>query len=318
MQRYPISVLTGWIKGHQLAAFFIIAFAITWGLGFSYFAVYQGAYLFLPLGFVATCGPALAGIIISAACNTRPRQRSIKAPWIAFLVAWVVSTLVWLVFAGLGVLSGYDPAFDPSEQHSWPTAHRNSPVPGNRPGVDWPCCSTVPVPVLLFQCHRRGAWLAGICPAQAAGARQPLDRQPDSGSFLDTLAFLPLAVSRTSGADVGFLGFQWLPDRPIVGDHRVVLQPQQRQHPGSRHPPCGREHKRADSPYARLDHVSRAQGDCRLGDHPGRTDVEETALRAPGGIQRASYAPGLAVMINLFRGGPASAKTVALSSCLRS
>ena len=94
-----MSKLTGWIKGHQLTAFFVIAFAITWGLSFSYFAVYQGAYLFLPLGFVATCGPALAGIIISVVCNTQPRQRSSKAPRIAFLVAWVVSALVWLAHA---------------------------------------------------------------------------------------------------------------------------------------------------------------------------------------------------------------------------
>ena len=28
--------LTYWIKGHQITAFFIITFAITWGLGFSY------------------------------------------------------------------------------------------------------------------------------------------------------------------------------------------------------------------------------------------------------------------------------------------
>ncbi len=27
--------LTDWIKHHQIAAFFIITFAITWGLGFS-------------------------------------------------------------------------------------------------------------------------------------------------------------------------------------------------------------------------------------------------------------------------------------------
>lgn len=53
-------------------------------------------YLLLPLGFVATCGPALAGIIISAISNTQPRQGSRKAPWIAFLIAWVVSAPVWL------------------------------------------------------------------------------------------------------------------------------------------------------------------------------------------------------------------------------
>jgi len=90
--------LTGWIRQHQVAAFFLIAFAITWGLGFSYRAVYQGRFLLMPLGFVATCGPALAAILVSAATNTQPRRGSRKAPWIAFLIAWVVSALVWLVY----------------------------------------------------------------------------------------------------------------------------------------------------------------------------------------------------------------------------
>jgi membrane protease YdiL (CAAX protease family) len=88
--------LNNWIKHHQVAAFFILTFAITWGLGFSYIAFYKGMFLLLPLSFIATCGPALAGIIISAVSNTQPKQGSSKSPWIAFLIAWVVSALVWL------------------------------------------------------------------------------------------------------------------------------------------------------------------------------------------------------------------------------
>ncbi len=87
--------LTDWIKRHQVVAFFIITFAITWGLGFSYGAVlYKGQFLLAPLVFVATCGPALAGIIITAISNTQPRQGTRKAFWIAFFMAWVVSALV--------------------------------------------------------------------------------------------------------------------------------------------------------------------------------------------------------------------------------
>ncbi len=90
--------LTNWIKHHQVAAFFTITFAITWGLGFSYDAVLkQGQYLLAPLMVVATCGPALAGIIISTVTNTQPRHGTRKAFWIAFCVAWVVSALVFLV-----------------------------------------------------------------------------------------------------------------------------------------------------------------------------------------------------------------------------
>ena len=89
--------LTDWIKQHQIVAFCGITFAISWGLGFSYDAVMnKGNSLLVPLAFVATCGPALAGIIVTAVSNTQPRQGSRKAFWIALFVAWVVSTLVFL------------------------------------------------------------------------------------------------------------------------------------------------------------------------------------------------------------------------------
>ena len=59
--------ITAWIKGHQVAAFYTLTFMITWGLGFSYGAVVKRSQrLFLPLVSIATCGPALAGVIISA------------------------------------------------------------------------------------------------------------------------------------------------------------------------------------------------------------------------------------------------------------
>ena len=89
--------LTNWIKTHQVIAFFVITFAITWGLGFSWGAVMKrNQYLLLPLAFVAVCGPGLAGIIISAVTNRQPRQGSHSAFWKAFLAAWLISELVYL------------------------------------------------------------------------------------------------------------------------------------------------------------------------------------------------------------------------------
>ena len=89
--------LTNWIKRHQIVAFFIITFAITWGLGFSYGALLnKGIYLLAPVAFIATCGPALAGIIISAVINTRPREGSKRTYGIAFIAAWGASSLVFL------------------------------------------------------------------------------------------------------------------------------------------------------------------------------------------------------------------------------
>ncbi len=102
--------LTDLIKKHQVTAFFIITFAITWGLGFAYTGFYKGMFFLLPLGFVATCGPALAGIIISAMSNTQPRQGSRKSRWIAFLLAWVMSSLVCVAHLTLFDHAPFSPA----------------------------------------------------------------------------------------------------------------------------------------------------------------------------------------------------------------
>jgi len=89
--------LTDWFQHHQVVAYFIITFTISWGLGFSWSAVMEHEqFLLLPLAFVTACSPGLAGIIISAVSNIQPKQGPRKAFWIAFFVAWFVSVLVCL------------------------------------------------------------------------------------------------------------------------------------------------------------------------------------------------------------------------------
>lgn len=88
--------LMHWIKGHQLTAFFALAFGITWGLSFSYLGFYQGKVWLMPLGSVALCGPALAGIIISSVANTQPIEGSRRPQRVAFAIAWLLCAPVFL------------------------------------------------------------------------------------------------------------------------------------------------------------------------------------------------------------------------------
>ena len=89
--------LTNWIRNHQLIAFFLIVFTISWGLGFSYYAMNTPGQEFLvPLAAIATCGPALSGIIVTMICNTEPILPSRKSFWITFPIALIVSTAVFL------------------------------------------------------------------------------------------------------------------------------------------------------------------------------------------------------------------------------
>ncbi len=92
-----MSRLTQWIKVHQVTAFFLITFIISWGLGYTWILVVEkGIYLLAPLTITALLGPALAGIIISALSNTQPKAGTKRSHWIAFLIAWVVCALVFL------------------------------------------------------------------------------------------------------------------------------------------------------------------------------------------------------------------------------
>ena len=66
--------LVHWIGDHQIASFFIITLVISLGLGFAPGAVYHpGQDLLAPQAAIAACGPALAGIFISAVSNTEPK-----------------------------------------------------------------------------------------------------------------------------------------------------------------------------------------------------------------------------------------------------
>ncbi|MFH1196469.1 MAG: CPBP family glutamic-type intramembrane protease [bacterium] len=90
--------LSGWIKDHQLISFFLITFLITWGLGFSYSAVMnQGKFLMAPLVFIATCGPALAGISITIIAGSKKKHEGNRLKsWIIFFVSWVIALAVCL------------------------------------------------------------------------------------------------------------------------------------------------------------------------------------------------------------------------------
>jgi membrane protease YdiL (CAAX protease family) len=96
-RRLFMQKIRSWITNHPLVAFFGITFIITWGLGFTYDAVFnREQYLWMPLASVATCAPGLVGILITSISASEPRSGSKRTFWLAFLVAWVAATVVFL------------------------------------------------------------------------------------------------------------------------------------------------------------------------------------------------------------------------------
>ena len=88
--------ITDWIRRHQVAAFFIISFAITWPLFILIFFVFPGNQVVKVLtgGPLAVFSPAIAAMLISAIGEPQPKQKSSKPRWIAFGVSWLISTLI--------------------------------------------------------------------------------------------------------------------------------------------------------------------------------------------------------------------------------
>jgi len=155
-----------WIKRHQVIAFYLLALSISWGLEFAYDAcVNREQYLLLPIAFIGICGPGLAGIFISGFTNTQPKGGSRKAFWIAFLVAWFVSSLVSIanlkfiehtqlsvVVIGLFTISVVPVAFVIASAYSRNPAVRNYLSSLVRPqGVwVWSFAALLLIPVLFF------------------------------------------------------------------------------------------------------------------------------------------------------------------------
>jgi hypothetical protein len=91
--------LTEWIKQHQVAGFFLLAYAITWGAVIPAMAMSsETRELFQVLVFyldrIGVYGPALAGIIVTRVAVPERSERSCGARWMAFFATWIVAWAV--------------------------------------------------------------------------------------------------------------------------------------------------------------------------------------------------------------------------------
>lgn len=211
--------LTDWIRRHPVVAFFLLTFAITWGLGFSYDAALKRNEIWaFPLAFVATCGPALAGILLTAICNTQPRQGKRRAFWIAFTVALLVSGTVFVanntlinhaplkpILVGFAFLLAVPVAFIIAFAWSRIPAVRSylSSLVRIRGVWNWVLIALVLIPVLF---------LVSIF-ASSLLDRQPLNSHPFENTGLTLIGLIAVKFAyqffffNATGEEVGWRGF---------------------------------------------------------------------------------------------------------------
>jgi membrane protease YdiL (CAAX protease family) len=91
--------LTGYLKRHQLLAYFFLTYVFTWTLLILFQPLYlEGQRTVAPLISVGIFAPALVSIGLSAVLKPRPKQGSRKYAAIAFIVVWTLASLIIILF----------------------------------------------------------------------------------------------------------------------------------------------------------------------------------------------------------------------------
>lgn len=88
-----------WITRHQVIAFIILTFLITWPGFYIVFFLFPGNDLVQVTGLLAVFSPAFSAMLVSAVVDPRPKLGSGKQRWTAFgvfwLIAWIIMTLYY-------------------------------------------------------------------------------------------------------------------------------------------------------------------------------------------------------------------------------
>ena len=91
--------LTEYLKRHQLIAYFVLTYLVTWTLLILFQPLYlAGQRIVAPAISLGVFGPSLVSIGLSAIIKPRPRQGSRKPARIAFAVMWILASLIITLF----------------------------------------------------------------------------------------------------------------------------------------------------------------------------------------------------------------------------
>jgi membrane protease YdiL (CAAX protease family) len=98
--RKAVTWAADWIRRHQVLAFFILAYALSWSVLLTYFAFVQedptGGVLIEPLVLFS---PALMAMLISGIAEPLPKHEGGRSRRIAFVLSWLISAAILILYA---------------------------------------------------------------------------------------------------------------------------------------------------------------------------------------------------------------------------
>jgi membrane protease YdiL (CAAX protease family) len=94
-----MNIVARWIRKRPIVAFYIICFAISWGLWLPF--ILSRADIAELLAVIGLFGPALACIIVSHLSSPPAKDHRAMPFWIPFMAGWIISTLAFFVYSGV-------------------------------------------------------------------------------------------------------------------------------------------------------------------------------------------------------------------------
>jgi membrane protease YdiL (CAAX protease family) len=93
-----MSSLRDWIKQHQILAFYLIVFAVSWpAMVLMFFVFPRNQGLQAIFGLVAVYSPAIVAIMVSAVEQPKPERARTSSRLVAFTISWVASWAVLIL-----------------------------------------------------------------------------------------------------------------------------------------------------------------------------------------------------------------------------
>jgi membrane protease YdiL (CAAX protease family) len=80
-----------WMRQHEVAAFYLIVYAISWPMFAVVFRFQTNQVLGAILGNLAVFSPALVAMLIAAIAEPHPKDERRSAQWVAFAITWILS-----------------------------------------------------------------------------------------------------------------------------------------------------------------------------------------------------------------------------------